>query len=50
MMDPLNYDSVDLYIYVFDGDLATLVLNKPLNNYMLLNFSCFLTFFKQYAF
>ena len=50
MMDPLNYASVDLSIDVFDGSLATLVLNKPLNNYMLLNFSCFLTFFKQYEF
>jgi hypothetical protein len=44
-MDPLNYASDDLSIDVFGGGLATLVLNKPLNNYMLLNFSCFLTFF-----
>jgi hypothetical protein len=49
-MDPLNYASVDLSIEVFDGGLATHVLNKPLKNYMLLNFSCFLTFFKQYEF
>ncbi len=33
MMDPLNSASVDLSIDVFDGGLATLVLNKPLNNY-----------------
>ena len=50
MMDPLNYASVDLSIDVFDDGLATLVLNKPFHNYMLLNFSCFLTFFKQYEF
>jgi hypothetical protein len=50
MMDPLNYASVDLSIYDFDGGLATLVLNKPIKNYMLLNYSCFLTFFKQYEF
>jgi hypothetical protein len=49
-MDPLNYASVDLSIDVFDGGLATLVLNKPLNNYMLLNFSCFLTFLNNMNF
>ena len=48
MMDPLNYASVDPSIDVFDGGLAALVLNKHIKNYMLLNFSCFLTIFKQY--
>jgi hypothetical protein len=30
MMDPLNYASVDLSIDDFDGDLATIVLNRPI--------------------
>jgi hypothetical protein len=47
-MNPLNYASVDPSRDVFDGGLATFVLNKPINNYMLLNFSCFC--FKQYEF
>ncbi len=49
-MDPLNYASVDLSKKVFDGALATQGLNKPIKNYMLRNFSCFLPFFTQYDF
>jgi hypothetical protein len=49
-MDPLNYASVDLSIDVFDGGLATLVLNKPIKKNMLLNYCYFLTFLKQYEF
>jgi hypothetical protein len=33
-MDPLNYASVNLSIDVFDGGLATLVLNKPKKKYV----------------
>jgi hypothetical protein len=45
MVDPLNYALFDLSIDVFDGGLATLVLNKPIKNYMLLTFGCFLSLF-----
>jgi hypothetical protein len=45
MMDPLNNAVVDLSIDEFDEGLATLVLNKPIKKFMLLNFSCFSTFF-----
>jgi hypothetical protein len=38
MAFPLNYTSADLSIEVFDGALATYGLNKPIKNYMLLNF------------
>jgi hypothetical protein len=48
MMDPLNYTSVGPSSDDFDGGLAALVLNKPINNYILLNFSCFFNFFQQY--
>jgi hypothetical protein len=45
MVDPLNYALFDLSKDEFESGLATIVLNKPINKYMLLNFSCFLTLF-----
>jgi hypothetical protein len=48
MVDPLNYALFDLSIDVFDGGLATIVLNKPINNYIMLTYSCFC--FNQYEF
>jgi hypothetical protein len=50
MMDPLIYASVDQSIMIFDGALAIQGLKKPMENDMLLNFSCFLPFFTQYEF
>jgi hypothetical protein len=44
VMDPLNYASVNLSTDVFDGALATLGLNRPMKNYVLLNFDCYATF------
>ncbi len=44
VMDPLNYASVNLSIDVFDGALATQGLNKPMKNYVLLNFDCYAIF------